>query len=529
MIESLPYILVVDDEEINRQVAAAVLTDEGQLRVGFAGSGEEALSMVAESPPDLILLDLVMQGMSGYEVCQALKEHEQYRNIPVLFLTALNSVEDLVKGFQIGGADYITKPFNEMMLKARVTAHLQSYLYLKKERSYMKDLEQAVKERTEELTKANQAKDEFLARMSHELRTPITAIIGNSELLKSMVHKSPELEPIATAIEGVGRAQLSLVNDLLDLFKIDAGQLTIEASPYSFSGLMQEIEKILKVRSKESRLQVQVNQQNSEANKLLGDAQRITQILVNLIDNAMKFTEQGRVTVTSSVHNNQLSIAVSDTGIGISDQAMETLFHRFEQANGALSRRFGGAGLGLYISQTLAQLMEGEIAVTSHEQKGSTFTLMLPYQPTEEQEVERRKPEGGEQQRFSGRVLVAEDTPEMQLLVKRILTRKGCTVDLASNGQEAMEKGLQEHYDLVLMDMQMPIMDGIEATQMLRSLGANMPIVALTANVMAVHREQFEQAGADGFLTKPIQQEKLNALLAQYLKQVEGDETVEPD
>ncbi len=366
------------------------------------------------------------------------------------------------------------------------------------------------------------AKDDFLANMSHELRTPLTAIIGHAQLLAEQFEGTDESEAIRAIINS-GQSQLALVNDILDMSKIESGKFTIDEGLFDLNQLLDNLEQMLLIKAQDSGVALHFIQQRKEQWLLLGDSQRIGQILTNLLGNALKFTEEGSVTLTTSVSDNQLRFVVEDSGIGMSPETRERLFKPFEQADVSTSRRFGGSGLGLFISYNLASMMEGTIDVISREGVGSTFTLTLPYRPSQERVLE--KGEGGGDQsgdtsevRLQGKVLVVEDTLAIQLLVRRMLERLGVSVTVVQNGIEAVDIASEYPFDLILMDMQMPEMDGIEATRVLKQAGCEVPIIALTANVMQRHRDAFVDAGCDGFLSKPIDREELNSAVQGYLQ-----------
>ncbi len=403
----------------------------------------------------------------------------------------------------------------------------------KQTESRMYDLVQEL-ERAQLLSeRANQAKADFLASMSHELRTPLTSILGNCEyLLESGPLDHGELIKIARSIESAGRNQLALVNDILDMSKIESGKFTISHEPYDLSLLLKNLHSMLVVRAQDANLAFTIHQLNDEPYKLIGDAQRITQILINLAGNALKFTECGSVTLTTKRQQDQLVFQVKDTGIGMSSEVQKRLFKRFEQADGTICRRFGGSGLGLFISFNLAELMGGTIRAHSIEGEGSTFELYLPYQKSDVAVGDLddySRADTQFEQSFSGHVLIVEDTPALQALERRILEKMGLTVQIAGNGKEAIGCASAAHFDAILMDMQMPVMDGIEATRKLRASGNRTPIIALTANVMQKHRDQFHQAGCNGFIEKPIDKQVLYRILSRYLKQANraGQSSVE--
>ena len=383
------------------------------------------------------------------------------------------------------------------------------------------------KEAEEKIEQASRAKDEFLASMSHELRTPLTNIIGNCEFLGEQESDS-EKQKMIQSIEISGRSQLALVNDILDISKIESGKFTIDENPYNLNTLIDNIQHIFSMRMQDAGLTFKLEQQETFPNMVLGDAQRIGQILINLIGNAVKFTEAGgTVTLRLWSASEQLHFSVEDTGIGMTSEVQQRLFQRFEQADNSISRRFGGSGLGLYVSGNLAQLMGGSIEVESSKGKGSRFQLNLPYHPTNSaapsQAQELKNSQVNQEEllgtNLNAAVLIAEDTPELQLLERRILESMGATVTTADNGKIAIELATAHHFDLILMDMQMPETNGIEATKILRAAGNNVPIVALTANVMQKHRDAFNEAGCNGFLEKPINKQELSHLIQQILQQ----------
>ncbi len=378
---------------------------------------------------------------------------------------------------------------------------------------------ESLKQQIKVTEEANQMKDEFLASMSHELRTPLTSIIGNSEYLLDQEYDS-EIQSVLRDIEMAGLSQLALVNDILDISKIESGKFSIDEAPYSFGELLYDIERMFLLRAQDAGITLRIKQDNEEPNKLIGDRQRIAQILINLVGNAIKFTEHGGVTLTTTVDDGKIVFRIEDTGIGMSPKMLSRLFKRFEQADSSISRRFGGSGRGLYISHNLAWLMEGTIEVSSIEDVGSVFLLKLPYHPSNIPDNTRNSvpsKANKSQELFSGNVLIAEDTAMLQLLERRIFEQLGLTVTFANNGKEAVDLVAARPFDLIFMDMQMPVMDGIEACRQLRDQGNQIPIIALTANVMQKHRDQFRAVGCNEFLDKPISKQKLIALLQQYL------------
>ncbi len=381
----------------------------------------------------------------------------------------------------------------------------------------MRRYNQMLVDRTHALEQATISKDNFFASMSHELRTPLTSIIGNSQCLLEEV-RVPEQTESLRAIEVAGRVQLALVNDILDMSKIESGKFTIEEPPYNLAQLVDEIDAMFSYRAKSLGLQWKAVLRDEEPYMLIGDAQRISQVLINLIGNAIKFTEEGEVSLEVHREADSLYFTVKDSGIGMSRDVMTRIFQRFEQADGSISRKFGGSGLGLYISLNLAELMGGHIDVSSNEGEGSTFELVLPYKRSDDLVQSGSGEDDEVEEQFEGHVLIAEDTVMLQQLERRMLEKRGITVTIVGNGEQAIQKATETSFDLILMDMQMPVMDGVEATRILRQLNNSTPIIAVTANVMQKHKDIFSDAGGDGFLFKPFDKEELTKVLQHYLQ-----------
>ncbi len=375
------------------------------------------------------------------------------------------------------------------------------------------ELNRQLEEKAHIAEQANRAKDQFLASMSHELRTPLASILGNSELLMGECN-SPEEQEIIQSILSAGHHQLALVNDILDVLQIDSGKLVIEEQSFDLNALLGELERIFSCRATEAGLHLSIKSELPH-HQFIGDEERIRQVLFNLIGNGIKFTEKGEVVCRVVQIEDHLRFEITDSGIGIAQDQLERLFDRFEQADRSNTRRFGGSGLGLYISNRLSELMGGKIEVNSVPNEGSTFSLHLPLKQSETEVSTANsdyRVDG-----YRGQVLVVEDNRALQMLEKRILENLGLSVILANNGQEAVDLVGTDRFDLILMDMQMPVMDGVSATKALRMSGNNTPVVAVTANVMQKHREQFSEAGCNGFLEKPIEKEKLHGVLQRYL------------
>ncbi|WP_042152780.1 MULTISPECIES: tetratricopeptide repeat protein [unclassified Pseudoalteromonas] len=395
------------------------------------------------------------------------------------------------------------------------------------ERNSKLTLEVQVKQRTheleclmQELKQADNVKSQFLANMSHEIRTPLTAVIGQAEAIVSGDVEEEFICKEVSIIHNNSLHLLDLINDILDLSKIEANKLELELQNQDLHTILEELNNIFTQQAKTKGLIFEITHSLNAPFIINIDSFRLKQILINLCSNAIKFTSNGSVLLEVAVINNELSFKVTDTGIGMDDIQLERLFESFTQGDTSISRRFGGTGLGLCLSEQLAKIMDGEISVQSEINKGSTFTLFLPFSHLNDDALIPDKPAYADEidlnKVFSGQVLLAEDHDDNRRLIARILTSLGLEVLSAKNGKEAVELFLQHDPVLILLDIQMPEMDGIEAFTLLRQCGCSQPIIALTANAMSHEIEQYLSIGFDGHLKKPIERAIFIQLIAQY-------------
>jgi len=377
----------------------------------------------------------------------------------------------------------------------------------------------------------SEAKSIFLANMSHEVRTPLTAILGFSEsLLESGQSMKERVIAINTVIRNA-RHLLHIINDLLDITKIDAGQVVVQMQKTSLAGVIQDVCHNFRPMAKSKGLSFKFSISSSIPEFIVSDEMRLKQILFNVCNNAIKFTERGevRINIEFNAAEHELKFVVADTGVGITDDEMNYIFHRFEQTDKGHSRKYGGVGLGLYITSELVELLGGSISVKSKVGEGSCFSVIVKTELANDtgfvDSVDMSLPDVNldlyQSAQFSGKILLVEDNLDNQNLIYMYLTKMGAKVSVASNGLEATELAAGQVFDLILMDMQMPVMDGVEATQKIRSSGYEKPIVMLTANILKEDIDLCFAAGCDDFLTKPIERENFSVFVSHYLSPVE--------
>jgi len=453
----------------------------------------------------------------------------------VLFYIVLNRADDRQR------ADLADREEAEERLRK---SHDQLIDALRREKRISMSLEatmEQLKAATDVAQAATRAKSEFLANISHEIRTPMTAILGFAENLLDLSMPESERINAAQTIRSNGEHLLQILNDILDISKIEAGKLQIENIKCSPIHLVQEVMSLMRVRSDAKGLSLRTEFAGPVPETIHTDSTRLRQILINLVGNAVKFTEVGSVRLVVGMLRTQperpmMVFDIIDTGVGLTQEQIDRLFHPFTQGDSSTTRMHGGTGLGLTISKRLAEMLGGAITVQSQPGLGSTFRLTVETgplegvpmieQPEAAQSADQHKHDGSPKDlRWSASILLAEDGPDNQRLISYMLKKAGADVAVAENGQDAVTMVLEAHhrnmpYALVLMDMQMPVMDGYEATRQLRAHGYEGPIIALTAHAMTGDRDKCLSAGCSDYAAKPIDRAALLRLIQQHLAAV---------
>ena len=507
-------ILLVDDDEVDRMVLRRyIIKSSIDATIFEATTGSKCLDLIQQESYDLIFLDYLLPDKSGTSL---IEEIVAKKDTPIILITS--QTDDIIAAeiIKSGATDYLSKSaFNV----ESISQSIRNALQISEEKIKRKNLESQLIDSKEIAEKSARAKQDFLANMSHEIRTPMNAIIGFTDLLlKSEL--SEEQRDNTNAIKQASENLLVIVNDILDFSKIEAGKMNIEKYSFQLSEVLDSVMDLFLSKSKEKGIELEINISNKIPKYLKGDAVRLNQILVNLVGNAVKFTSQGRITLSvdlldKPIENKMLlTFKVKDTGIGIPKSKLKDIFESFNQAIHTQVDNYGGTGLGLTISKRLVELQKGTISVESKVGAGTTFLVKIPYEigklnskkePKNNKESELITPKIN--------ILICEDNRMNQLLAKKVFSEWDIIPDIAEDGLIGVKMLKENNYDLILMDLNMPRMDGIEATIAIRSLTdsskSQIPIIAMTAHALPEQKQKCLDAGMDDYLSKPFKTEDL--------------------
>ncbi|MES2769803.1 MAG: response regulator [Bdellovibrionota bacterium] len=666
-------VLIVDDREDGLMALEAALCIP-HINLVKAQSGEEALSYLDKYNFGVLLLDVQMPEMDGFELAEKIRKKEKYKFTPIIFVTAINKDDRYVyKGYELGAVDYIFKPFDAQVLNSKVSIFVELYLKssqlekqaekireserkeryqklaeleiesLKRYRNlansiphiiwkarddgifnyfnqvwidytglsqdqsvglgwqsamYPDDLNQFLKnlilsmnsgegfeiecrlrrhdgqyrwhwlkaspelqgnfvtawigtctdihdrklaetkliEAEQLAVSASVAKTSFLANMSHEIRTPMNAILGFSELMLNPDQDEEERRHCINTVHKCGRQLLGLIDEILDISKIEAGRMEVEKIDFNLGTLLKDLSALMKVQAESKNLKLEFEFLSKIPEFINTDPTRLRQILVNVIGNAIKFTQVGEVRIKMAWKNEKnnlgsLEIFVSDTGVGIDSEHKNKLFKPFVQADNSTTRVFGGTGLGLFLSRKLARALNGDLTFEekggNRKSLGSTFLLKVNTEnikdvkfiqslPKDQMETKKSTFQSTESQLEGLKILLVEDSEDNQDIITYFLTHAGAHVDIAENGVEGVQKTLEGDYNIVLMDIQMPKMDGYQATSELRNKGYMGPIIALTAHALKEERDRCLKAGYTEHMTKPVNRVTLISEIARF-------------
>lgn len=501
-------VLVVDDNKIARYLASEILRQQG-LTVITAEDGASAFEIICKKMAgiDLLVTDFFMPAMNGDELCIKVRRELGLKNLPIIFLTAVDEHQEILKIFKSGADDYLTKPFAREELLARLNIHLQHAKLNKRLRDNIKELQGL-----------SQMKDDLIAVCSHDLRSPLNGILGFSDLLLEKDYLKQEDKESLRCVKDSGEFLLSLINDILDLGKFQSTKIDLEMEPLSLRGVVRTCVNAMRNLAENKQLQLLIDDK-SKKDTVMGNRSSLIRTVNNLLSNAIKFSREGKV-IRLSIANGQegkLFLKVEDQGIGIAQDKIPFLFDKFSETSRSGTSGEQGTGLGMSIVKEIVEQHGGAVTVTSVEDEGSVFTISLPL--TEKEVVDQDKQNITAKNAGKGcKILVVDDNPVNLKLAQSLLEKRGYTAKTANNGKDAIAMAVGEKLDLIFMDINMPGMDGMTATKKIREQGIKVPIVCLTSSTNLADIEKVAKSGMDDYLTKPFKAAELEEKIARWIK-----------
>lgn len=485
-------VLVVDDHLENQLVLKRIL-DSMNVSYDSASDGEEALAFIEKKEYAVVLMDIQMPGKNGFEVKETMNKTNAYFDSPVIFITGEERQEcSMNKGYDLGASDYLIKPVSPNSISNKVRTFCELFEFKQKKKRSL-ELERNV----------------LLGKISSEIKTPMNSIVENLQVLKSSNNLNPSELELIVGVENSAAGLLGVVDKMIGFSLLKQGK--VELKPEVIH-VQKEIGKVLheltdKAQSSGNHLSLEVSKNVPEYIKI--DGEKVNDILYNIVENSLKFSENGivklKVSNQEGISSNRLFFEIRDSGIGIDKSAQKDLFKEFSQIKTSKSSRVEGTGLGLSISKELIDLLKGDIHFTSEHGVGTTFYFSVAYDKVVQEEVNRQSNKQDRGLKFNIKALIVEDQIVNQKVARMMLESYGCSIDTASNGVEALQKMDKSQYDLVLMDIEMPIMDGLETIKRINENYSNHPkIYAVSANCMTVDQERYKEAGFDAFMLKPL-------------------------
>ncbi len=546
-------ILIVDDNAFNL-IALRKILNKLDATIIEAESGEQSLKLCLEHQFAVILLDVQMPKMSGYEVATLLAQHQKTRRIPIIFITAVYDDENhQMKAYESGAVDYIQKPINSTILLSKVTLFLELHqqtlqlqleikrrkeaeLQLRHQHDHLQELvneqTQSLKNAKEAAEKSNALKSLFLAAMSHEIRTPIGGIIGLLQLLMKTNIDKKQHKYLQTLIKS-SNSLLNIINDILDFSKISAGKLSLNYQEFNLRESLRHTIDLLYHPEDNHIVAVNLIYPDNTIENIYADPVRVNQVITNFLGNALKFTEAGHIDVIVESRQVQdkvhISIHVKDTGIGIPEDQLGDIFHIYTQIQNKSQKKHKGTGLGLSICSAIAKLMNGSVSVSSQLHQGSTFSFHFTVPITgknpapDTPKLEYIAPVEDQNTLppvATSRILIAEDNEINTMILQEFFLQRKFQVDIAVNGRLAAEKAMHTPYQLILMDIEMPEMNGLDSTKVIRNqsqVNAQTPIIAITANSITINKEMCLSNGMNDYYLKPMRPQELWERLQHYL------------